>query len=164
MIREELDYSEQPEHEANNVDRSDNRAYILLEMVLTWCSVLKILTTATRLKRGQAAVLSFDWIAEAEQRWGVKKKKRGRGICWDKAATKNKIWPRSRCSPIVILHAIWTTLVKLEKTPPVPHKTTEDGQAAGRQIKWRLSVTTFLFCSRQRPKLFVCIQPHELDH
>lgn len=27
---------------------------------------------------------------------------------------------RSRCSPIVILHAIWTILVRLEKTPPVP--------------------------------------------
>lgn len=31
--------------------------------------------TATRLKRGQAAVLSFDWITEAGQRWGKWKKR-----------------------------------------------------------------------------------------
>lgn len=92
--------------------------------------------TATRLKRGQAAVLSFDWITEAGQRWGKWKKNESR-IGWSKTATTNKVWPRLRSSPIVMLHAIWTTLVKLEKTPPARHKTTEDGRAAGKQMKCR---------------------------
>lgn len=67
MIREALDCSEQPGDEASVVHRSDDEVYILLEMASTWRSVLRIQTTATRLKRGQAAVLSFDWVAEAEQ-------------------------------------------------------------------------------------------------
>lgn len=47
MIREA---PEQPEHEASIVDRSDNEAYILLKMVLTWCSDLRIQNITAKLK------------------------------------------------------------------------------------------------------------------
>lgn len=55
-MREALDCSERWGDEASVVDRGDDEAYILLEMTL--CP--EDPDTATRLKRGQAAVLTFD--------------------------------------------------------------------------------------------------------
>lgn len=76
---------------------------------------------------------SFIWL----NCWSRAPARSGKKESGGKGATTNKVWPRSRCTPIVSLHAISTILVKLEKTPPVPHKTPEDVWAAGRHMKCR---------------------------
>lgn len=100
---------------------------------------------------GQAAVLSFDSIVEAEWQSGGKKKSIiGRGA----AATTNKLWPRSRCSPVTVLHAIWTTLLKLEKTPLLGRPLKMDEQQGGR---WNAGE------EEEKKRLFVCTKPHEFS-